>query len=253
LSQARGVHAGEVPKDKNPYAGTGKEAIRIAAEAGLSVSEIAAIRITTMPDYLYINASTSSTEKEKTDPSGAPSWRKNERRIEEKIKSSLVPEIKSADPKVLAEEGSIHAAMAIKGMAKLKPKEGKFYRGFRCSPDEFKKWYFDGAVVSRPQLDSATKEESVAESYANGRGGDSIPKPGETASVMCEIHVSTGRDISKLSAAEKQEEEVTILPDTKFFVTRVIDYDRGAAGHPAVPATEWHRVILVELPKELSR
>jgi hypothetical protein len=80
----------------------------------------------------------------------------------------------------------------------------------------------------------------VARTYANGTGGGD-PEPDQNVFVMVVLHVTNGRDISKISAVAK-EGEVTILPGAKFDIINVTAMKTGPLGNARVPAKAWYVV-----------
>jgi hypothetical protein len=272
MGPARDVEAGEVPTAKNPFAGTSQEAIDLVAEYGLTAAEVAAIRIYTLPDYIYINPSMSGTEKEAVSSSGrkvvrdgkvveaGPStagWqrapKKSEKAIEQRLAQAKDASLKDKSAKTLAAEGSEHAAMVHKGLEKLPAYTEMVFRGMRLSPTEFADYFLKSRLTTRPQFGSATKDEAIADGYAKG-GGDIRPRPDQTVSVLCKIHSENARDIEKLSAAMTNEKEVLFFPSSKFLILDVYDVGPngplGTAGAPR--ATAWYEVHMVELKPHSS-
>ena len=259
LEPARKVQAGKLPDPKKPaHKGTGQETIDLVAEFGLTSGEVAAIRVYTMSDYIYINAAMAGTEKETIIPEGEGreselvagghrAKKKNEKLVEERIAQAKDPSLKGQNPKLLAAEGAAHAGMVVSALSKLPKYDDPVYRGMRLSHSEFGD-YFGTRITSRPQFSSASKEQAVAQSYANGTGGDVRPRPDQTVSVICKIFTDNARDVEKLSAAMKNEKEVLFFPGAKFLIIDVSSEDTGPAGTDSAPATNWLNVTMVELP-----
>jgi hypothetical protein len=264
IGPARQVYAGEAPDPTSrraPFKGTGQETINIVAEFGLLPAELAAIRVYTMADYIYINAAITGTEKETVTPEVSASLperasslvpsshrarKKNVAAVEKKIAQSKDTSLQGHDPKVVAEEGAAHAGMIVMALNKLPKYEKPVFRGLRLSAKEFDDYFNGDRITSRPQFSSSTKSPKIAEDYADGKG-DSTPRPDQTISVFCTILTENARDVEKLSAAQINEKEVLFFPGVKFLILDKTPESTGRTGVSQAPATAWWNVTLVEL------
>jgi len=251
--KAAGLAAGGVPGGQ----GADEAAAEVVAKYKLTAAEIVAIRTFTLPDYAYINPATANADQwlrdnvagvehlkgfgaAQTPPAVDPSLKRS---VEEHGYDTLGPGLK-----LLKEEGALHAGMLAQAAAKLPKYDKLAYRGKRMSEDKFDEQYLrnPGRLEPFGSFGSASRSEAVARGYADGTAGDVKAKPHETVSVLYEIQMTNGRDISALSAAlSKNEEEVLILPGAVFKVTQVIPYYTGNVGKPA--ANFWYRIKLTQI------
>lgn len=188
----------QVDKTNNPSAKA------FIAENGLTDAEVAAIRIFTAQDYTYMNPVTHN------DPDSFD-YKQLENRAGDKMQDAR-------------EEGSLHSAMAIQGLEKIKPYEGPVYRGERHSEAVFKLLFRKGEVVPRNSLTSTTKKLSVAENFAHGVSAEDLIDASKNVAVIITITNTKGgsRDISKLTAYES-EGEVVVLPGRKFVTKSIVE------------------------------
>jgi hypothetical protein len=193
----------------------------------LSAAEVASIRAYTSGDYRYINPTAAQDEE----------WlKKNMARNQGVGGSYFNPK---ATKEQLKEEGPVHTGMMVEGLARLPAWEGVLYRGERQEFDKVLELYATGTYEQK-NIGSATMSRSVARTYANGMGGGD-PEPDQNVFVMVVLHVTNGRDISKISAVAK-EGEVTILPGAKFDIINVTAMKTGPPGNARVPAKAWYVV-----------
>jgi hypothetical protein len=161
----------------------------------ISDAEISAIRIFSAGDYTYINPVTR----------GSAWGLANVKAKDEKLGT--------LSDQTLKEEGSLHAAMALQGLAKLPPYKGPIYRGARYTTDEFKTYCSVGHVFSYGQLTSFTSKKEVAYNFAHGIDTESPPAEKDVAVIF--IGANAGHDISDL--AYKQSEWEVLVPHTAVF------------------------------------
>jgi hypothetical protein len=227
LNPAEDLAAGRTTKG---FQGTDDRAAAIVQQYGLTAAEIAAVRIFTLPDYTYINPAVA----------GSKSW------LLDNLAKSSDDHIKTVDPATLMQEGNEHARKVRQALDKLPPWTGRAaYRGERITKAAFDAKYRQGADLPFDAFASAAKVKSVAENYAAGRGVDLKPTKKENVGVVAILYQKTARDISRISASMKVEEEVMILPGTKYKVERVLLMKTPKeTGNP--PAARWYTVYLRE-------
>jgi hypothetical protein len=230
--------------------GADDKALALVSKYKLTAAEIAAIRIFTSPDYAYINPATAKSQD----------WlASNVLKAKDDAIDKFKPKIGkgkargtalgwSRGLKPLMDEGGEHAAKMLQAMAKLSPYPGgSAYRGERITQAQFDKKYKQGATTTYSSFSSAAKDRAVAEGYAKGEAGtgDLTVSKDQDVSVVVTVFTRTARDISELSAAFKKEEEVVILPGTKYKVEQVIPLpvpkDRGTP-----PARAFYEVVMRE-------
>jgi len=241
VNPAKELRAGRT--DTKTYKGADERAAELVAKYKLSAAEIAAIRTFTLPDYAYINPATANSE----------SWLQSNilGAKDPKLQQQYGPVASTAgDPwagsglKRLMAEGAAHAGMLMQALSKLDPYTETTFRGERLTINEYVKKYRKGAELPFHAFSSAAKERSVAEGYADGTAGDIKPAADKTVSVLVEVKMTNGRDISTLSAAMLPEEEVLILPGSKFKVDGISKRTGAPPGQP--PAKYWFVVHLTQ-------
>jgi hypothetical protein len=167
---------------------------------GLSRAEHAAISAYSLGDYKYMNAAAANDT----------GWM-------EGVKSSSYGQ-QSGWGKIsnqsMKEEGSLHSAFAVKGLAKLDPYPGVTYRGEERSEAEMTRKAAKGETYEFLNLTSTSKQKSTALGFS-GTGGEG------KVSVVWVFTNGGGRDISTLSLSQG-EDEVLLLVGTK--VTVVASY-----------------------------
>lgn len=228
---AKKVAAGE----PGTFEGTDQAAVDLAAKYRLSEAEIAAIRTYTMADYKYINPATASNL----------GWLKGNMA---KAGSAFNA---SAGEKTLLEEGRMQAGMLKDAVTKLPAWSGTLYRGERLTAKQFKERYEGKSEYEQVAFGSASKVFSIGQKFANGEG-DEAPGDDQTISVFVYFHVTSGRDISKLSAVGS-EDEVSIVGGTRFAVDRIEKLPSGPPGRKEVPAKSWYVIIMTEKPSAAAR
>jgi hypothetical protein len=208
--------------------GATQATLALARQYGLTEAEMLAIRTYTASNYTYLNPAVAAS----------PGWLESQH-----------PEAKgdAAERKALTEEGTLHAGVAMSGLAKLEVKKGLTYRGARMTPEEFDKTYGTQSSYRFAAFASTACKIAPATAYANGQGGDTSPRPDQTVSVLCEMDVINGRDIRDLSVYGAREEEWLMLPGATFSIDRiedVTDPKKQKRGYP--PATAWKIVHMTQ-------
>jgi hypothetical protein len=251
--KAEGLAAGKTPGGQ----GADKAAAEVVAKYELTAAEITAIRTFTLPDYAYINPATANADQWLKDNVGGMDHLKGvadapgPTAVDPSLKRSVAEfgyDALGPGLKLLKQEGALQAGMLAQAAAKLPKYTESAFRGKRMSMAAFKDRYIKnpGQLETFASFSSASKSEAVAQGYADGTSGDVKPKPNETVSILYEITMTNGRDISALSAALSQnEEEVLILPGAAFKVTQSIPLMPGSLGKPE--ATLWYRIMLIQI------
>jgi hypothetical protein len=182
----------------------------LAKAKGLTPAEVAAIRIYTAADYTYINPASAN----------APEWLKSQKQKPELGLGGIAN-------KTLTEEGSLHAGVAMQGLAKLKPWTKDTYRGARYTQKEFDDTFASGKPMVFGSFASSAQEERVALNFAHGIGIEYIIANDKEIAVLCILSSTGGKDISKLSAVQS-EKEVLLLPGTSFSLVSLKQVDGNA-------------------------
>ena len=194
-------------------------------ELGLTVPEVAAIKIFTGDDYKYINPTTANS----------PTW------LESNKKAYGLQGTKAA----YFEEGPLHTGVAMQGLAKFAPYDKPVYRGASFPKAGVK--LDTGQLISFNSFASASKLRSTAETFAytsSRPSGQEITSkaPLREVGIIYELHRPGGRDVSAFSLAA-QEEEVVLLPGSKFRIDSAKPI--SAPGGPSAtgsPIPEWGHV-----------
>ena len=173
--------------------------LAIAETYGLSQPQIMAIRIFTTDDYKYINPATKNDM----------AWMADNKA---KSDTDYGAFSRGATDATMAEEGTVNAGVAMRGLLKLPPDPAEVYRGATFWDREFADKVAVGKVFSFPAFASASKSRRTADQFAQTNGRDHA--------VILKLRNSGGRDISKISAV-KAEKEVTLLAGSKYSVTKV--------------------------------
>lgn len=241
--KAVGLGGGDVPGGQ----GADAAAAEVVKKYNLSAAEIAAIRTYTLPDYAYINPATANSDawlrSNVAEAKGADHLKQLGAAANPLSVDDLGPGLK-----LLKQEGALHAGMLAQAASKLPKYTRPAFRGQRLSEDAFHDKFMGnrGKPMKYTAFSSASKSEAIARGYADGTAGDIRPRKDETVSVLYEIAMIDGRDISALSAAlSKDEQEVLILPGAEMQVLSVIPVFTGPEGAP--PATRWYRVKLQQV------
>ena len=173
---------------------------------GLTDAEISAITIFSAGDFSYINPATANSD----------SWMDSQKAGSD--------ELKPFANKTLKEEGSLHSAVALKGLGKMEPYDGETYRGARFTPEEFAARFTLGSTTSFTSLASSSHDKDVALKFAHGLSSGGKPAADKTVAVINILTNSGGVDISDI-ALVKSEAEVLILPGSVFEVVSVEEVD----------------------------
>ncbi len=176
---------------------------------GVTGAEIAAIKTFTASDYQYINPATANSE----------SWLASNRK---QFHLS-----KKLGDRAFSQEGSLHTAIAMQGLAKMPAWTKPAYRGERCTPSQFTEKYSVGKEFAYNSFASSAQEDGVALNFAHGLA-DSPPSKDKSVAVLTVLEETGGRDISSISMVQR-EKEVLLLPGSKFIVKKVEEVDGNTA------------------------
>lgn len=224
-----------------------RRAAKAIEGAGISPAEAAAIVTYTAADYKYINPSVANSRSWLEAQQGSEGLegmsgllaekRETKKSVGGRVASSVRKRLglaskppassatsMSGGAKTVREEGSLHAAMAIKGLRKLPAVTKDTYRGTRISGAKFQADFSVGKVFTFAALGSSSWDRNVAVDFSHGLSGDSKPGPDQNVAVLTVITNSGGRDVSELSMVP-EEKEVLILPGSSFVTTSVEEVD----------------------------
>ncbi len=207
----------------------------LVRSAGLSEAEVAAIKLFTSNDFMYLNPAVANS----------PGWMAAQmgtiNMMAGKVRS---PGTDAAiDPKQMRAEGVTHAGVMMQGLAKMEPKKGTVYRGARMAPAEFDNTYGKQSHITYSSFVSSAVKSLPTEAYARGAGAVP-PRADQTVSVKCIFEVDDARDLRALSEVAS-EEEWLLLPGATFAITKIEDETNGLPGRPA--ATAWKVVHLKQV------
>jgi hypothetical protein len=212
-------------------AGTTAGAVDMAKRYGLSEAEIAAIKIYTASDYLYINPATANS----------PGWMSAQQgKIGEKAAQQM-----PRSQKELMQMGALHAGAMMQAFSKLPRLVTTTYRGSRESQASFKSKYQDKKSMSFSAFASSASTRDPAEVFAQG-GGEAPPQPDQTIHVMCILNVTHGRQVEGLSIYGAGEREVLLMPGAEFTIDWVESHKNGPPG-AAPNATAWYTVYMSQV------
>ena len=187
--------------------------------------EVAAIKVFTGDDYKYINPTMANN----------PAW------LEGQKKAHGLPGTNAA----YFEEGTLHAGVAMQGLAKFAPYNKPVYRGASFPKASVK--VDIGQFVSFNSFASASKLKSKAEDFAYTSSRPSLVEtkagaPPRDVGILYELHRPGGRDVSEFSLAG-EEEEVVLLPGSRFRIDSVQPISApGGPNAKGSPITEWFYV-----------
>lgn len=221
--------ADSLAKGETGGGGASEGALKLAQKYGLTEAEMAAVKLYTASDYLYINPATANSQ----------GWMAAQ---ENDVATNAVTKVPRSR-KELMEMGSMHAGAMMQALSKFDRVAMTTYRGSRESPASFKAKYQDTNVMKFSAFGSSASKEFPAEKFARGEGENS-PLEHQTVSVFCILEVTNGRQLGELSIYGAGENEVLLLPGAEFTITSVEQQDGGAAGRP--PATAWYTVHLTQ-------
>jgi hypothetical protein len=246
LAGAKALGAGTTTPVGSVVKGADAASLRLVKKYGLTEAEVLAIRTYTADDYKYINPATANN----MGWLGATNLSDQEK--SSAVKDPLQPD-KDADAdaqsakntqklKSLQQEGTLHAGVAMQGLAKMPVMKGTTYRGARATQAEFDQWYGAGKTSYRFDAFASTAvKRGPAENFAKGGGGARLE---QTISVMAILKVTNARDVRNLSIFGSSEEEWLLLPGATFSIDKIKEETKGAAGKP--PATKWYTVHLTQ-------
>jgi hypothetical protein len=208
--------------------------------AGLSEAEVAAVKIFTANDFLYINPTVANN----------PEWMQGQMKD---VSAAMASSERFAGPRKLDQgqlhqEGVTHGGILMQALMKLPPEKGEVYRGARMNSEEFAEAYGGKSQLTYDSFVSSAFKSVASDVYARG-GGAKKPRPDQTISVKCIFEVQDARDVRKLSEVAVEEEWV-LLPGTTFAITSIEDDTVKEVGTP--PATAWKVVHLKQIPRPAS-
>ena len=269
--------------DDEPSSEKTKDIRSASALLGLTPAETAAIYAFTNEDYKYINPATASKDKwllpstqaaagkypqwkvdvapqgERKAPQGGFSpYRTKKRGQTDEALSKEENYQKAMTP--FREEGSLHTAFAMSGLAKLPVWTGKVYRGEMLLQTRFDERFtrkesrsakvtygYKGSKTANEALVSSTKNPDVARGFW-GISAQSLKPPNNSTVyvVFWEITLIQGRDIMALSA-NTLEEEIATLPGAEFRIDKVWHEPRekGMPGGGFDPSVKREGIIMV--------
>lgn len=221
--------ADTLAKGETAGGGASAEALKLAQKYGLTEPEMAAVKLYTASDYLYINPATANSQ----------GWMGAQ---EADVANNAVKKAPRSR-KELMEMGAMHAGAMMQALSKFDPVAMTTYRGSRESPESFKAKYQDTNVMKFAAFGSSASKEYPAEKFARGEG-ENTPLAHQTVSVFCILEVTNGRQLGELSIYGAGENEVLLLPGAEFSITNIEQHDGGLPGRP--PATAWYTVHLTQ-------
>lgn len=215
---------------------------QLVREHGLSLAELAAIKVYCGPAYKFINPAlegdvgslnrrllgfvreiklaNNNSKSAATRIKEAEEARKKLVRVRDPIASAVA-------------EGELHAVHAMRGLSKLPPFTGKVYAGGALTRDEAIVRFKTGEVQIRKSFASTSAQEFTASSFAMDKGDklkdayESIPERERDPRkapfpFLLRYSSKTGRDIKDLSV-DPGEQEVLFAPGTKLKIVRGAD------------------------------
>jgi hypothetical protein len=181
---------------------------------GLDEAEILAIRIYSLGAFGYINPAYAPADVKSDVKTGAVKedwlkWMKGGM----KDADPAATDPKAAEIAAAAAEGMRHGKVFEEALAKLPLWKGTAYRGVKLEKKVFKAKYLDsGGTLVAETFWSTSKTRTKPETEF------AVPKPGRPVSVLLKLKLRTGRKIKRLSLL-KGEDEVTVMPGTRFRIT----------------------------------
>ncbi len=211
--------------------GTSAEAVDMVKRYGLSEAEIAAIKIYTASDYLYINPATANSAGWMAAQQG---------KIGEKAAQQM-----PRSQKELSQMGALHAGAMMQAFSKLPRRVTTTYRGSRESQASFKATYQDKKTMRFDAFGSSASTQEPAENFAQGLG-EQPPQQTQSIHVMCVLNVTNGRQVEGLSIYGAGEREVLLMPGAEFNIDRIEQHNAGPPGG-APQATAWYTVHMSQV------
>ena len=241
---ASSEHAGQAMSVLRSARGDSGEtpAGRLVKKHGLSLAELAAIKVYCGPAYKFINPAlegdmSSINRRLLGFVREIKLANNNNKSSAERIKEAEEARkklVKVDDPIASAvAEGELHAAHAIRGLSKLPPFTGKVYAGGALTTEEAIERFKTGEVQARKSFASTSAQEFIASSFAMDKGEklkeayESIPAKERDPKkapfpFLLRYTSKTGRDIQHLSV-DSGEKEVLFAPGTKLKIVRGAD------------------------------
>ncbi len=215
---------------------------QLVSDHGLSLAEIAAIKVYSGPAYKFINPAlegdTGSINRRLLgfvrEIKLATNNNKNSATRIKESEEARQKLIKSKNPvKTAIEEGELHARHAIRGLSKLPPFTGMVYAGGALPKAEALARFKTGETQVRKSFASTSSQQFTASIFAMNKGDklkeayESIPERDRDESqapfpFMLRYPSKTGRDIQHL-AIDSGEQEVLFIPGTKLKILRGAD------------------------------
>lgn len=243
---AQNVHfGGEVVKGRG-----GQEAVRQAAQYGMTAAEVTAVRTYTEGDYRYINPGVANN----------PEFMEGQRRAIRKEMNEAVPQTKGQTDaqigavapvdiglsnKELMQQGGAQAAVVMRALAKLPAWSGTLYRGEHYTDKAFRQRYGargfqEGQTVPGNTFASTSRVRDVGEKFAEWNKRD---RDNQEVHILHVLEVDDGRDLQAFSTYQA-EKEILLLPGASLQVSRV-EYE-GLSGRPRLgrSAPIWITVYL---------
>lgn len=200
---------------------------------GITAAERAAIYTFSARDYLYINpAVTNDASWMAKQNDGADKVSKQK----VKFPQEILPREYDSTPEMtsLKQEGALHAAFAMSGLAKMPAWKGTVYRGESMSQEDLRKKFKVTTAkngqksykprektFSRPSLASNTTTRKTAEFFCS----QSAMKLGLAegyAEIIYVIQLSNGRDLRALSQSA-HEDEISTLAGAQFQIDSITE------------------------------
>jgi hypothetical protein len=176
---------------------------KLRNELGLTLPEVTAIRVFTAEDYKYMNPVVANS----------PAWL-----ADSKTRNAL-----TGSDKLYIEEGTLHAGVAMQGLAKIKPWNETVYRGATFAKAAMTVKV--GQILSFNSFASASKNKLQAELFAYTSAKKSAEErragaPDRDVGIIYEFRRPNGRDVTQFSLAQT-EEEVVLLPGSRFRIEQL--------------------------------
>jgi hypothetical protein len=213
---ATGTDQMALPATENAWVPDQKPgAHQFVANAGMTEGELKGIRTYTDMNYTYMNPAISNF---------GPGLDKH---FNAHHKLAHVPEdpnsvppgpVSGKDRRELQLEGTAHAGMAMKGLAKIPAWSGVTYRGDNLDLNRMNKLYTLGQTGMNDLMLSTSKGMSTPSKFLRNSGDGPI-------SLMIEFQLVDGRDLELISTVN--EAEVMVLPGAKWKTISIEQYDRN--------------------------
>ena len=178
-------------------------------KSGLTKAELAAIRVYTAADFLYLN----------------PILAKNKGWLDSKIKEMVAArmidlggrdKLDDSERLQIEQEAMRHVNKSVEGLAKLPDIHTTVYRGIGLSDKDFADQYQKDKTLTFAAFTSTSKTISTAQQFANMNSGSG------NVGIIAIMQVTKGKDIDPLSA-NPGEKEVLLAPYSKFKINDILD------------------------------